>query len=249
MDFLTKENIPAICTPLTGKTKTEVLDQLQAVCLQEPDIIEWRADFLENLANTDEVLHIIHKIKATTKIPLLFTIRAEHEGGERISLSKKEKIALFLHVCEETDVDAIDYETSNDKAEVVALRSISKETNKTLILSYHHFEQTPPNEELMERAHEAEALGADVVKLAVMPESKADVLRLLELTRELDVVLGIPIVTMSMGDLGGLSRIIGWAYGSVLTFGVGVELSAPGQMPVAQLRKAIQQTQKLIPNW
>src|SRR5690625_4525216 len=121
MERLTNGDIPAICTPLTGRTQEEVLDQLDVVCKEEPDIIEWRADFLQRLNDVDEVLHIVNEIKNKTTIPLMFTIRAAHEGGEEISLSRREKVSLLKQVCEKTEVDIIDFETSNNKADVVDL--------------------------------------------------------------------------------------------------------------------------------
>lgn len=249
MERLTNGDIPAICTPLTGRTQEEVLDQLDVVCKEEPDIIEWRADFLQRLNDVDEVLHIVNEIKNKTTIPLMFTIRAAHEGGEEISLSRREKVSLLKQVCEKTEVDIIDFETSNNKADVVDLREVTQATNTLFILSYHNFERTPSDEELLNRAQEAESFGADVAKLALMPRDKEDVLRLLRMTNTIDSMLGVPVVTMSMGELGGLSRIVGWTYGSVLSFGVGVESSAPGQMPIKELRSTIQQMQQLIPSW
>ncbi|MGM8211254.1 type I 3-dehydroquinate dehydratase [Virgibacillus sp. W0430] len=248
-DLLVNKKHPYICTPLTGKTKEIILNQLDTVVTQEPDIIEWRADFLSSLSETDEVIEIIDGIKSKTKIPLLFTIRAEHEGGEKISLTEKEKVQLIRAVCERTSVDMIDYETSNETNYVKTLKSIAEASNKKLILSYHNFSETPNKAEIIERAKQAESLGADIAKFAVMPNSKEDVFQLLDATREIDALLNIPVVTMSMGDIGGFSRIVGWAYGSIITFGVGVELSAPGQIPVKQLREAIQRTQQLIPKW
>ena len=59
---------------------------------QAPDLIEWRADFLTDLADTELVLGLIQEIKAKTDIPLLFTIRAVHEGGEKITLREEEKV-------------------------------------------------------------------------------------------------------------------------------------------------------------
>ena len=87
------------------------------------------------------------------------------------------------------------------------------------------------------------------MKIAVMPENKEDVYHLLEATRKMDEQLNVPIITMSMGEKGALSRVIGWAYGSVLTFGVGVEASAPGQVPVKALRDTIRSMKELLPEW
>ena len=41
--------------------------------------------------------------------------------------------------------------------------------------------------------------------------------------------LDIPLISMSMGGVGSLSRIMGWVYGSAATFAVGKSSSAPGQ--------------------
>lgn len=40
--------LPAICTPLTGKTREEIMNQLGVVRMHLPDVIEWRADFFMN---------------------------------------------------------------------------------------------------------------------------------------------------------------------------------------------------------
>jgi len=116
-------------------------------------------------------------------------------------------------------------------------------------LSYHNFTETPDNDELLERAQLAEEIGANVVKLAVMPKSKEDVFRLLDVTRTLDRKLDCPVITMSMGELGAMSRVNGWLYGSCLTFAVGVEVSAPGQIAIEPLRESIKQTKSLLPGW
>lgn len=243
------KKVPYICVPLTGKTKEVLADQLETILSQEPDLIEWRADFFTDLDDNDLVLKIIKDIKGKTDVPLLFTIRAEHEGGEKIKLSEEEKVALISAVCQKSDVDIVDFETSNDEKYVKFIRDVSKDNGKQLILSFHDFSKTPDNDEIVERAKKAQSFGADIAKFAVMPNSKEDVLRLLEVTKVIDNLLDIPVVTMSMGDHGGFSRIAGWAYGSIITFGVGVELSAPGQIPVKKLREAIQLTQELVPSW
>mgnify|MGYP002234856443 CR=1 FL=1 len=48
-------------------------------------------------------------------------------------------------------------------------------------------------------------MGADLPKLAVMPQSPADVLALLAATYEASAQIG-PVITMPWGDLGKLSR-------------------------------------------
>ena len=74
-----------------------------------------------------------------------------------------------------------------------------------------------------------------------MPQSMEDVLTLLAATllarREFPET---PLVTMSMGPLGSITRVAGWLFGSDLTFAVGVASSASGQIPADDLKKVYQ---------
>src|SRR5699024_10354167 len=185
-NFNLKENIPHICTPLTGKTAVELLEQLENILVKKPDMIEWRADFFELLHDFEDVVDFIEQVKDKTAIPLLFTIRSIHEGGEVITLTEADKVALISHVCAQTAFEFVDYETSNERKYVEQIREAAHKNEKELILSYHNFTETPDNDELLERAQLAEEIGANVVKLAVMPKSKEDVFRLLDVTRTLD---------------------------------------------------------------
>ena len=80
-----------------------------------------------------------------------------------------------------------------------------------------------------------EQLGADICKIAVMPHSAGDVLILLSATEERFRVSCVPLITMSMGRLGAVSRVCGELVGSCLTFGTLEQASAPGQLPADKL--------------
>lgn len=248
-ELINGKKAPYICTPLVGKNKEEIMKELEIILPKKPDLIEWRVDFLEEISDLDYVLSTAEAISAISNLPLLFTIRSEKEGGEKVSLSEEEKVFLLSEVCKSAAVDFIDFEVSNDPGHIKGLREVSKENGKKLVLSYHNFEFTPDNSEIMKRLFMAEFYGADIAKAAVMPKSKEDVLRLLALTKEADDSLGIPVITMSMGSLGGLSRIVGWTYGSIVTFGLGVQGSAPGQIPIDKLKQMIELTQESLGDW
>jgi 3-dehydroquinate dehydratase-1 len=66
-----------------------------------------------------------------------------------------------------------------------------------------------------------------------------DVLTLLTATLQAGELLSIPLVSMSMGAQGTVSRLCGGAFGSALSFGMGAGASAPGQLPVAGLKAAL----------
>ncbi|MGZ7228868.1 type I 3-dehydroquinate dehydratase, partial [Streptococcus pyogenes] len=63
-----------------------------------------------------------------------------------------------------------------------------------------------------------------------------DVLTLLTATAEMYARARRPLITMSMGALGMVSRVSGEVFGSSATFGAAAKASAPGQVPVAELR-------------
>ena len=52
-------------------------------------------------------------------------------------------------------------------------------------------------------------------------------------------LLDIPLISMSMGPYGSISRMVGGVFGSALTFAVGKSSSAPGQMPIEELRAVL----------
>ena len=80
-------------------------------------------------------------------------------------------------------------------------------------------------------------MGADILKIAVMPKSRTDVLELLSATEEMQrLYTEKPVVTMSMGSLGLISRLSGEFFGSAITFGAGDKASAPGQIPAERLK-------------
>jgi 3-dehydroquinate dehydratase-1 len=44
---------------------------------------------------------------------------------------------------------------------------------------------------------------------------------------------------MSMGKFGAVSRLIGGVFGSSLSFAVGANASAPGQVPIEDMQEAL----------
>ena len=103
-----------------------------------------------------------------------------------------------------------------------------------LVLSSHDFEKTPPRDVLVERYRQMEALGGDLPKIAVMPQSQRDVMVLLSAMTEASAACG-PLIGISMGELGKLTRVRGGAFGSVMTFASKGKASAPGQIDAETL--------------
>lgn len=238
---------PLICTPLVGRTRDSLEAEVQVVLAKKPDVLEWRVDFFDDIGNTEAVIAQARRIKQLAgDVPLLFTRRSINEGGEKIALPEEQVIALYSAVCESRSIDLIDFEMSNDPAHIRQVRAASKANDIKLVLSFHNFSFTPGLELLNQRFMQAEQLGADISKVAVMPRNLDDVLTLLNATLQSSQKLKIPLISMSMGPYGSLTRLFGWTFGSALTFAVGASSSAPGQVPIEDLNTVLAILQKSI---
>lgn len=231
--------LPAVCAPLVASTRDALVAETRAVAALAPDLLEWRVDFFAALADTQSVLQTARDLRAAAAgIPLLFTRRSRREGGQPIALDEAQVLALYEAIAATRAVDAMDFEMGNEPAHVQRVRALTREHGLGLVLSFHDFQRTPDDATLAARFDQAQALGADIAKVAVMPQSMADVHRLLGATLAASTRLTIPVVSMSMGALGAVTRLCGGVYGSALTFAVGSAASAPGQIPIADVRAA-----------
>ena len=238
---------PAICTPLVARRSDAILDELAAVLRKKPDLIEWRVDFFTGIAETPVVIDIARRIRAAAgETPILFTRRSAVEGGEPIALTEEDAVRLYEAVCESHCVDFVDFEMSNHLDHVHRVREVSRTQGVQMIASYHNFKETPPLDALLRRFAQVEELGADIGKVAVMPNSADDVLTLLSATLQSSRRLTIPLISMSMGGYGSLTRMFGWVFGSALTFAVGANSSAPGQVPIEDLDSVLAIMRKAI---
>lgn len=243
--MISKGTMPLICTPIVGTGGKQILDQLQGILEKQPDIIEWRADFFENLADTKAVIDVVRRIKALAgAIPLIFTIRSQQEGGQENPLADQEVIALNAAICKMGTVEYVDCELRHKPEQIEDLRHIASQTKTKIIGSYHNFQQTPSREAIIAKLAEAADKRLDIAKVAVMPQTMEDVLVLLSATLEANKRLSIPLITMSMGQYGMVSRMIGGVFGTSLTFAVGEQASAPGQIPIEDLRTVLQFVEK-----
>ncbi|MFD2629118.1 type I 3-dehydroquinate dehydratase [Oceanobacillus kapialis] len=230
---------PKIIVPLMGTTESELLEEITYIKEQQPDTVEWRADVFQNVKDLQAVENALHLIREKlTPIPLLFTFRTEQEGG-RCPMPLSDYFHLLKTVINSQQVDLVDMELLTDESMLQEVISHAKHRGVNVILSNHEFTHTPAKETLLFRLQKMVTLGADIPKIAVMPQTVKDLLTLLEVTQEANESEQ-PIITMAMGKLGLLSRLAGEVFGSVATFAAGKQASAPGQISVSELRKALQ---------
>lgn len=230
------EGMPKIIVPLMGTNKDQLIVEVNAIKQVNPDIVEWRADMLEAIENLSEVKKVLSCLRDELyPIPLLFTFRSHHEGGNKhIDVAYYEQ--LLTEVAETKHIDLLDVELFSPAVHRIV--EIARANDIVVVMSNHDFEKTPEKEEIISRLKRMQELGADIPKIAVMPQNPKDVLTLLDATYMMNSLYADrPIITMSMASTGMVSRIAGQVFGSAATFGSVVEASAPGQIPAGELRK------------
>lgn len=232
-DMRLGEGKPKICIPITGKTETELREEVSIVKTTCCDIVEWRVDYFQDIDNLDKVTGMLGELKILLgRIPILFTCRTKTEGGEK-EISVSDYFKLYQTVIETKDADLVDVEMTMGEEVCSALIDYAHEYGGYVVMSSHDFEKTPNQEVLVERFRAMQDMGADVPKIAAMPNSAEDVLTLLYATDKfVRKFADRPVISMSMGWLGSISRISGEFFGSALTFGAAKHVSAPGQLSV-----------------
>ncbi|MFT8606946.1 MAG: type I 3-dehydroquinate dehydratase [Liquorilactobacillus ghanensis] len=233
---------PKIAVSLTGKNQNEMLQQAQQIAVVQPDLVEWRLDYFQDVLEITTVSQLAAKLRQIIPIPLLLTFRTQAEGGVQ-PLSTAQYFILLRQLIDQQLGDAIDIEVARSRQNVIETIQAAHQQNLPVILSNHDFQATPTEAKLVARLTLMNDLQADIAKIAVMPHSAADVLTLLTATHTAAEYLPLPLITMAMGDLGKITRLSGELFGSVLTFGSVGSASAPGQIPAQTLRSLLNELQ------
>ena len=231
------EGMPKICVPLTAVTEEKLKDEAKAAVLAGADLVEWRADFYENLYDNEKLEETLKEISLLLgEVPLLFTIRTKNEGGN-LDIPVENYTERNLAAAKSGNVSLVDVEVFGKEEKKKELVSALQETGVRVIASSHDFEKTDDREMLLGRFQAMDATGADILKMAVMPQEFDDVAAIMQVTKTMaDQYTEKPLISMAMGNVGSISRISGENFGSCITFGTVGAASAPGQFPIRELR-------------
>lgn len=229
-----------ICLPLVAETKADLLGQARELKTLDPDLLEWRIDGYGHVEDVGDSLQALIELRSVIgNIPLIFTCRIDREGGLK-KIAQEIRLKLIIQAIQSGELDIVDVEMCNDSPFMDQVADVARRHDAKLILSYHDFNATPHEDLIYGKLVEARKLGADIAKVAVMPKDYKDVLTLLSATlKARNEGLEIPIVTMAMGPEGALTRLAGGLFGSDITFAIGKTASAPGQIPIKVLRRAM----------
>ncbi|WP_226068372.1 type I 3-dehydroquinate dehydratase [Dickeya zeae] len=231
---------PKIIVSLMGKEVSSVESEAHYYRDFDFDILEWRIDHFNHVDNIDSVLDAAHKLRTIMREkPILFTFRTAKEGGEK-EIAPQAYIALNKKMIDSGLVDMIDLELFTGDQLVSDTIAHAHAKGVKVVMSNHDFHKTPPKEEIIKRLCKMQELGADIPKIALMPQNKNDVLTLLLAAQEMsEKYADRPIITMSMSKAGVISRLAGEVFGSAATFGALKKASAPGQIAIKDLRDVL----------
>ena len=226
---------PVTCVPVVENSGFNAVNEIRRLVSEKVNMIEWRVDCLDDPADVSHITDILTSLKPVVKdTVLLFTFRTKKQGG-RSDLDEKIILELNDAAAKSGVVDIIDlefFEATNPKKEILRFQELGVH----VIASHHDFEQTPDDAVMKMLMNSMREGGADIVKLAVMPNCFDDVLRLMSVTDNMRKAFPtLPIVTISMGKLGLISRLCGEVFGSCVTFGTLGRNSAPGQIDAKML--------------
>ena len=225
---------PKICVPLTGSDQEQLQAEAEAAMKKSIDLVEWRGDCfcrVLDLTEMEQTAKILRKQMGDC--PILFTCRTE-DG--RFSISIRDYIELNKRMIATGCIDLVDVELFMGDMVCRELVEYAHAHHVAVVISNHEFEQTPDVDVMVRRLQSMRYLGADVPKIAVMPKNNRDVLKLLQATDTFNQWFGdCPIITMSMGKMGVISRLCGETFGSALTFATVGKASAPGQISVDEV--------------
>jgi 3-dehydroquinate dehydratase type I len=193
------------------------------------DFLELRLDYLKKIdfSNLEKLRNLIGEDEK-----VILTCRKQEEGGKfKESEDKRLTIINFLL---KLDFPYVDIEESSYERNLKPKKSKSK-----IILSYHNFEETPPDWYLRKIVWSMQNDNPEIIKIATFVKENYDNVKLFRLMvnknyQEKRVIIG-------MGEKGKITRFLGPILGNFYTYAVLDEEKniAPGQVKLSEVKKFI----------
>jgi len=217
-----------ICVSITEPTVDEAITAAESV---DADVVEIRLDCLKSFVG-------IGKLGRIGK-PVMATCMPKWEGG-LFTGKEDERAAILIEAMKFSEYVSLELRTEKDvRSRIINESNKNKKNGLKVIVAYHDYKKTPEKDEIVKILKEEKDVGADIAKIAFFAKDHRDVLRTMEAL--LENRTGIPVIAISMGEAGKVSRILGPLFGSYMTFASprkGKE-SAPGQLTAEELREVM----------
>lgn len=209
-----------ICIPIVASNLDDAVKDM-AEASRFADIIELRLDYMKR----PDLKSLLER---RTK-PVIVTNRPVREGG-KFEGNEDDRLSL-LKLAIQLQADFVDVEHDSIQRLRDAAALITPASKTRLIVSYHHFQETPGN--ITEIYQKLSKSGADIIKIVTSATTIVDNITIYRLLQQAKM----PLISFCMGEYGTISRILYKIFGSYVTFASlqkGKE-SAPGQVNIHDL--------------
>ena len=220
---------PRVAGVITGELREATI---RRALRDGADLLELRIDTFAQ-RDTRELVRRLERLRALKEartIPLIITVRSKAEGG-LYAIADKKRLEIFKALI--PFADYVDIELSSRTILKDVVRA-AKRAGPSVIISYHNFTSTPGAARLRTIIGRARGAGADIVKLATTAKHPKD-------TKTLAAVLleDPKLIVIAMGPLGVSTRVFFPTLGSLMTYGSLTKTTAPGQLPVKEIKKRL----------
>jgi 3-dehydroquinate dehydratase I len=188
------------------------------------DMVEVRLDGLRDRSD----LGLLGRVRK----PLLVTCMPKWEGGF-FRGSEEDRARVLGDALEYADFVSVELRMRKGLRD--GLVRAAKRRGVKVIIGYHDFKKTPSAKVIAGILERQEDAGADVAKVAFMPKCRADVVAVLAAQASANV--RIPVVAISMGALGKVTRIAGPMMGGFIAFASVGKGTAAGQFTVDEMAR------------
>ncbi|MBR2188066.1 MAG: type I 3-dehydroquinate dehydratase [Eubacterium sp.] len=211
------------CMMLKKRTKDDLLAEAKRVALTNPEMVEWRIDYLLPMGTTqfiaDYWIDVLKQIKEILpKVPILLTFRVKKEGGlkwypdsQRLFLTKA-LINTGLIAYADTEID-------NTPEMIKEMQDVCAANGTKLVVSQHKWTLTPSHQEIIDTFKECLEKGSALPKFYLTATNYEDAVRCSEASKEMrETFLQEPCIICAMGDTGLITRTMGGAIGADFEF-------------------------------
>ena len=232
---------PSVCVPIVKEREEDILHRFLELLEADFTIIEWRIDFYEHKDKPEQILHVLNSMQDIADKPytLIATIRTSEEGGN-FTLSSAQYQMLIETLIYSGCVDYVDVEAYSKPTVYCNIQKQAIDQRVELLASYHNFKEVPSNAMLQDVLQSLYKANPSIIKIACMPQSKGDILRLQEFIDTMPYLYEDHLfIAIGMGEYGLITRTNPKLFHSCLTFGYWNETSAPGQVSAKELKQLL----------
>ena len=229
----TSKGRPKLCVSLMGETLEDIRIKAQKIKESPADILELRADYYRGDIVRD-LSAVFLALRENFDREVMFTYRSDENGQfGKITSDKVRQLIRDAAVLYKADYVDVEHSVLEDCTNLID--DVQKDTS--VILSEHVYGGPYSVDLIYNRLKELLSYNADMIKYVIMPDTKQDVMQLMEgVIRFKEDYPESCVIAHAMGEIGLISRLSAEVIGSEIAFAALGQESAPGQIDVDTMK-------------